>query len=84
MLGEDFERLSEALESSLHRSLTAAEHCAAGFESFRDMVVANRQFNSEQLRQLVQAGEMGLEGLRGLLMSYQQQLADVQHIPSVM
>lgn len=84
MLGEDYEHLSEALESSLQQSLTDAEHCAAGFELFRDMVVGNRQFSCEGIQQAVQAGELGLEGIRGLLVAYQQQQADVEHIPSVM
>lgn len=84
ILGADYETLSEALEVSLQQSLIAAEHCAAGFELFKDMIASNRQFSSKQLQEAVQAGQIGLEGLRTLLLTYKQQLSDVEHIPSVM
>jgi hypothetical protein len=83
MLGEDYEALSHALETSLQHSLTAVEHYAAGLEPFRDMTVANRQFSRQAVEVAVAAGQLGLEGLRGLLLAYQQQLEDVQHIPRV-
>jgi hypothetical protein len=83
MLGEDYESLSHALESSLQQSLTAVEHYVAGFEPFRDMAVANRQFSRQAVEAAVAAGKLGLEGLRGLLLAYQQQLEDVQNIPHV-
>lgn len=81
MLGEDYERLSHGLEASLQQSLSAVEHYAAGLEVYQDMTVANRQFSREAVEGAVAAGQLNLEGLRGLLLGYQQQLADVQNIP---
>lgn len=84
ILGADYETLSEALDCSLQQSLTAAEHCAAGFELFKDMVSSNWHFSSKQLQEAVQAEQIGLDGLRTLLLTSEQQLSDVEHIPSAM
>ncbi|WIA37814.1 hypothetical protein OEZ86_014676 [Tetradesmus obliquus] len=83
MLGEDYESLSHALEASLQQSLAAVEHYVAGFEPFREMTVANRQFSRQAVEAAVAAGQLGLEGLRGLLLAYQQQVEDVRNIPHV-
>jgi hypothetical protein len=73
---------TQALEARLQQGLAAVQHYVAGFEGVRDMVVANRSFSADAVRAAVEGGQMGLLGLRGLLVLHQQQLADVQHIPA--
>ncbi|KAF8058456.1 DNAH6 [Scenedesmus sp. PABB004] len=84
LLGADFEAAGDALASALARGLAAAERCAGGFERFRAMVAASRGFSADAVAADVAAGRLGLEGLRGLLVSSRQQLADVEAIPPTM
>eukprot|EP00879_Flechtneria_rotunda_P011718 GHRR01012239.1.p1 GENE.GHRR01012239.1~~GHRR01012239.1.p1 ORF type:complete len:1535 (+),score=570.67 GHRR01012239.1:286-4605(+) len=81
-LGENYDRLSHSLTSCLHQGLTRVEHFKAGFDIFRDMVVANRQFGRQALEEAVSDGLLDLQGLRGLLLGFQQQLQDVKNIPA--
>lgn len=73
----------QALEVSMQASMTAVHHHITGYEAFRDMVVGNRAFSSTAVQEAVAAQQLDLQGLRQLLVAYQQQLADVRAIPAV-
>lgn len=66
----------------MHSSLTAVQHYMAGFESFREMVISNRAFSGTAVQEAVAGGQLGLPGLRQLLVQYQQQLANIKAVPA--
>eukprot|EP00775_Hariotina_reticulata_P007079 gene7079-7292_t len=81
MLGSEYELQCEALLSLVQQSQEEADRCAASLAAFRDMVVANRQFDEGAIKKAVLAGALGLPGLKELLVGYRQQLQDVKALP---
>jgi len=67
----------------MQASLTAVHQHITGYETFRDMVVGNRAFSSTAVQEAMAAQQLDLQGLRQLLVAYQQQLANVRAIPAV-
>jgi len=84
MLGSEFELQCETLLSLVQQSQEEAERCAASLAAYRDMVVANRQFDESAIKKAVASGELGLQGLRELVVGYRQQLQDVKALPTAL
>lgn len=82
MLGSEFELHCETLLGLVQQSQEEAERCAASLDAYRDMVVANRQFDEGAIKKAVTAGKLGLQDLRQLLVGYRQQLQDVKALPT--